>query len=304
MHAPVGTIVDIPIGDIRPFQGQPRKYFESTALQELADSIKSQGQKTPAWVVPVHDEVRLPRAKFSSSEPIPIYELTAGERRWRACALASVPTLRCEVRAPAPYEERYVQSVMENFGRKDCTIMESARAVAEVWRIEAAKKTGGDLTARLANIFARSKAWVTQYKGLTTLHADVQAMVDSGEIKLQVALALVTLSRDAQVRLAGLIAGQGMHFKSALTLIRNTAMEDGGCRAGKRRRPYESFGILKRFLESLGHSTQQVAAMNDEQLRSMFASRLPSDAINVRKLLLLRARQLEKLERRIAELVR
>ena len=69
----------LPIAALTPCKGQPRKHFDEVALDELAASIRSQGVIQPLLVRP------------RRTETATIYEIVAGERRWRAAQSASDP---------------------------------------------------------------------------------------------------------------------------------------------------------------------------------------------------------------------
>lgn len=68
------SIQDIPIDLIEPNPNQPRKHFDSESLQELAESIKSKGLLEPIMIRPFGEK----------------YQIVCGERRWRACKIASL----------------------------------------------------------------------------------------------------------------------------------------------------------------------------------------------------------------------
>ncbi len=207
----IGEIGVIPVEIIRPFANQPRKHFDEDALRELADSIAAEGQRTPAWVMPIDGGQYL-------------YELIAGERRWRACKLAGIPTLRCEVRAPETAAEQYVDAVMENFGRKECTSLEAARAVAEVIRLrygDDAARAGRYSCDDVGKVFARTGWWVSRHLALLRLDPEVLALLEVPQkIPTQVAMALVNIEPAAQKRLAKKIVGEELGFRQALNLIR------------------------------------------------------------------------------------
>ncbi len=74
--------LEIDINEIKPNAGQPRKTFDKDALRELADSIRENGLIQPIIV------------RKSGS----VYEIVAGERRWRACRLAGLEKIPCIVR--------------------------------------------------------------------------------------------------------------------------------------------------------------------------------------------------------------
>lgn len=103
---------EVAIDAIVPNAKQPRQYFEETALQELADSIKEHGILQPILVRPIAEGK---------------YELIAGERRWRASKLAGLKTVPVIVRSAANVDV-LEWSLIENIQRSDITPLETARA--------------------------------------------------------------------------------------------------------------------------------------------------------------------------------
>lgn len=289
----VGEIGDIPVGMIRPFKGQPRKHFDEQALRELGESIAAEGQRTPAWVMPVRGG----------------FEWIAGERRWRACRMAGIPALRCEVRAPENAAEQYVDSVMENFGRKDCTPLEAARAVSEVIRLRFGGQTNLEkgTISKVAKIFVRTEAWVYQHLSLLRLHPDVLKLLEEPQrIPTAVAISLANLRPELQVSLASEILNRGLRPKSALSLVRNSVTQkDRVVSRGKRgRRPSDDFLILKRFVVSLGEQAEVILSTPKDRLSAIFAHRKRSDLETIRKVLQKRIEQLQKLDRALEEISR
>jgi ParB family chromosome partitioning protein len=287
----VTKIIPIPLERIRPFKGQPRKYFDPIALQELADSISEIGQRTPAWVMADGDG----------------YQLIAGERRWRACALAGIETLLCEVRKAESANSQYVDSVLENFGRKDCTVMETAFAIKRVTEIYfgSGAKHGDAVYVKVARIFARSVAWVQQHRSLLNLDVKVQAMLNPAlpadkRLPTQVAVSLANLRHEDQVRLAGEIIERGMKFRSALAFVRGSKTEEMRVRKnGRTRSPAEDFRMFRRFLENLGQGAQIILGMPVENTRAMFVNRPAKDLTSVIAVLRKRAKQLETLAEKL-----
>lgn len=279
----MNEIVRIPIENIRPFAGQPRSYFDEEALQELADSIKSHGQSTPAWVTP------LPKGK---------YELIAGERRWRACKLAGVPTLLCEVREGLTEDQRYIASVMENFGRKDCTTMETARSVGAVLKLNQRD------FEKTAKVFARSSAWVRQFNSLLRLAPEVAALLEPPApiLNMQAGLSLSNLQIEVQVRLAKEMTRCGLRHRAALRFIQQHASDTDRIenRGARRRKPSDDYELLQRFLVALGPQAQEVLSMGADRMASMFHNRPARDLNNFRAVLRTRAQQLLSLEKTLA----
>lgn len=125
---PEGTLIrDIPIESINPFPNHPYKVKDDEAMQELIESIRIQGQLTPALV----------RKQYHGR-----YELISGHRRLHACRNLGLTTLRCEVREMTK-EEAVIAMVESNFHRPE--ILPSEKAFAYKMRLEAMKANIGRL---------------------------------------------------------------------------------------------------------------------------------------------------------------
>jgi ParB family transcriptional regulator, chromosome partitioning protein len=105
---------DLPVELLRPNRDQPRRSFDEAGLQGLAESVAERGVLQPVLVRP---------------KPGGLYEIVAGERRWRAAKLAGLDTV------PALVQERddattLEVALVENMAREDLNPVEEARAVA------------------------------------------------------------------------------------------------------------------------------------------------------------------------------
>ncbi|WP_461210817.1 ParB/RepB/Spo0J family partition protein [Desulfocurvus sp. DL9XJH121] len=105
-------IAMVPIGHIRANPNQPRRDFEEESLNELADSIRSSGVLQPILVRPIQGEEFL-------------YELVAGERRWRASQLAELVEVPALVRELDDQESLAI-ALIENLQREDLNPIEEA----------------------------------------------------------------------------------------------------------------------------------------------------------------------------------
>jgi len=105
----------LPLTSIQADPEQPRRYFDTAALQELADSIKEHGVIQPIIVTP----------KGSG------YEIVAGERRYRASKLAGITEIPVVVRTMSGQKQLEV-SLIENIQRRDLNTIETATAYAKL----------------------------------------------------------------------------------------------------------------------------------------------------------------------------
>lgn len=154
----------IPINAVRPNPQQPRRSFDETALQELADSIIAYGILQPLTV----------RDRGG------VYELVAGERRLRAARIAGLREVPCLI-AEVGEEDAALLALIENLQRRDLDYMEEAAAIARLIRRyglsqqQAAEKLGKSQPTianklRLLRLSAPVIDCLRQY-GLTERHA-------------------------------------------------------------------------------------------------------------------------------------
>ena len=162
-------------------------------MQNLIDSIKERGVITPAMV----------RKKEDGR-----YELISGHRRKRACELAGMDTLRCEV-VEMDRDEATIMMVESNFQRSN--ILPSEKAFAYKMRMDALSRQGKrtDLTSTpvvskfrsneiAGKELGESREQVRRYIRLTELVPELRDMVDEGRIKMRPAVELSYLDKDSQ----------------------------------------------------------------------------------------------------------
>jgi ParB family transcriptional regulator, chromosome partitioning protein len=109
---PMSELKDIPIEKVKRGEYQPRRDFNQEKLEELAESIKSQGVIQPIVVRPLKNNE---------------YEIIAGERRWRASQLAQLAKVPCIIKHYTN-EETAAVSLIENVQRDDLNPIEEAQA--------------------------------------------------------------------------------------------------------------------------------------------------------------------------------
>ncbi len=177
----------IPVEQIQRGTYQPRVHFEPEALQELADSIKSQGVVQPIVVRPI-----------SAGR----YELIAGERRWRASQLAGLQEIPAVVREMSDRAAAAV-SLIENIQRENLNPLEESRALQRL--IDEFDMTH----QQVAETVSRSRAMVSNLLRLRDLNEDVKLLVDERKLDMGHARALLSLTGHEQSMLAQKAADQG-----------------------------------------------------------------------------------------------
>ena len=158
--AVAGRLRDIPIAEIHANPAQPRKRFDESALAALADSIRERGVLQPVIVRPVDDG----------------YELVAGERRWRAAAIAGEATIPALVDDALDQAGSLELALIENIVREDLSPIEQARTFSVL--LDDLRMTSAVLATRIG----RSRADIANTMRLLDLPDEVVEMIDSGAL--------------------------------------------------------------------------------------------------------------------------
>ena len=191
--AKLSKIRDIPLELIDDFPDHPFKVRDDEDMIQLVESVKERGVITPATV----------RQKEDGR-----YELISGHRRKRACELAGVEALRCEV-VDLDRDAATVLMVESNYQRSQ--ILPSEKAFAYKMRLEAMKRQAGrpskDNLVPVGLNFSRvelseqsgeSQTQIQRYIRLTNLVPELLDLVDEGKIKMRPAVELSYLNEDSQ----------------------------------------------------------------------------------------------------------
>ena len=195
-EAKLSKIRDIPISEIDEFPDHPFKVLMDEDMEQLVESIKRNGVMTPATV----------RLKEDGR-----YELISGHRRKKACELAGLETLKCEVKE-LTRDEAIIVMVESNLQRS--VILPSEKAFAYKMRLEAMKRQGerSDLTsspmgtklrsdAELAEKVGESSNQIQRYIRLTELVPEILQMVDERQIAFRPAVEISYLTEEQQYTL-------------------------------------------------------------------------------------------------------
>ena len=213
--ATAGT-AKIKIEDIRPNPYQPRKEFDQTGLQELADSIKENGVFQPILV----------RKSISG------YELVAGERRLRASKLAGLTEIPVIIKEFDDKEMMEI-SLLENIQRKDLTPIEEASAYEQL--IKKLNYTQEQLAKRIG----KSRANVTNLLRLLTLPQEVQNLVNDNKLSYGQARTLLALdSEDKIIDLANRCVKEGLSVRELEDLTRKPISKVKGKGTTKQADPF------------------------------------------------------------------
>ena len=170
-----GPLRRILVTSIRPNPFQPRKSFTDESLQTLAASVKELGVLQPLIVRPVEGEESL-------------YELIAGERRWRAAGLAGLELVPVLVQDDVNDRLSLEQAVVENLHRVDLHPLEEAAAYQQL--IDEFDMTHEQVAQRVG----KSRANITNTLRLLQLGEVAQSALASSQISAGHARSLLALS--------------------------------------------------------------------------------------------------------------
>lgn len=178
---------------------QPRQNFDQQSLQQLADSIRSQGIVQPIIVRPEGDH----------------FELVAGERRWRAAQIAGLQKIPAVVRNLDSKSAAAI-ALIENIQREDLNPLEEAQALMRLI-------DEFDLThQQVADSVGRSRASVSNLLRLLDLADPVKDQLNRGLLDMGHARALLALIRHDQIAVANIVVNRGLSVRETETLAKQT----------------------------------------------------------------------------------
>ena len=205
-------IREIEIDLIRPGHEQPRTTFDQAKLEELAQSIRTTGVIQPLLVRPVGG----------------LYELVAGERRWRAAQIAELPRVPAIVRH-IPGEKLLELALIENIQRAELNPVEEANAYKRL--IESLGLTQDEVARRVG----RDRTFVTNYLRVLKLPRDIQELIETEKVSFGHARALLGVNDPVmQRRLAQKIVKHNWSVRETERRVRH--LEPAG-RATRKKEP-------------------------------------------------------------------
>lgn len=221
------ALLEIPVVSIRANSHQPRSMFDEESLASLTASVREVGILQPILV----------RAAGEG-----VYELIAGERRWRAAKRAGLPTVPAIVK-DANDLQSVEQALVENLHREDLNPLEEAGAYQQL--IEDFGLTHDQLSSRVG----KSRAAITNTLRLFQLPPAVQKLVGEGQLSAGHARALLgTPDRAFQEALARKAVAEQMSVRGVEDAVRQRNELGGGPASGAaaaRRSKLRPPGILE-----------------------------------------------------------
>ena len=262
-EAALSKIRDIPISEIDEFPDHPFKVLMDEDMEQLVDSIKRNGVMTPATV----------RLKEDGR-----YELISGHRRKKACELAGLDTLKCEVKEFSR-DEAIIVMVESNLQRT--TILPSEKAFAYKMRLEAMNRQGKrtDLTCspmgnklqgkkssdELAEKVGESKNQIFRYIRLTELVPEILQMVDERQIAFRPAVEISYLSEEQQYTLL-----EAMEYNDATPSLAQAIKMKKYMQEGKL-----TAGVISSIMEEEKPNQREKPAFRDERITKLIPKSVP-----------------------------
>jgi ParB family chromosome partitioning protein len=198
------------------------------SLENLADSIRAQGVVQPIVARPI--------SKVGGEQK---YEIVAGERRWRAAQMAGLDAIPAVIR-DVPDEAAIAMALIENIQRENLNPLEEARALDRLIR-------EFDLThAEAAKAVGRSRAAVSNLLRLQDLSDKVKPMLESRQLEMGHARALLSISDPVQqFDAARQVAKNGMSVRETERLVKR--MLDSGDSKKPAKKPAQVDGDIRRL---------------------------------------------------------
>lgn len=202
---PEGEVVqEVSMSLIDNNPNQPRKIFDPSALQELAQSIKLHGLIQPILLTKKGDR----------------YMIVAGERRFRACKIAEIKHIPAIVKE---FDDKQIKEIalLENIQRQDLNPIETGRAMKELM------DTYGWTQEALADRLGKSRPNVANILRLLTLCPEVIDLVEKGKLSAGHARSLVVVTNpEVQLKLAHQVINSKLTVRDMENAVKEVSKEN------------------------------------------------------------------------------
>ena len=263
-EAKLSKIRDIPLSQIDEFPDHPFKVLMDEDMEQLVESIKRNGVMTPATV----------RLKEDGR-----YELVSGHRRKKACELAGLETLKCEVKE-LTRDEAIIVMVESNLQRS--TILPSEKAFAYKMRLEAMKRQAGRPTKEnyspmgnnlefatssdeLADKVGESKNQIFRFIRLTELVPEILQMVDERQIAFRPAVEISYMTEEQQYTLL-----EAMSYNDATPSLAQAIKMKKFMQEGKL-----TGEVIQSIMEEEKPNQREKPAFRDERITKLIPKSVP-----------------------------
>ncbi|CAN5216512.1 ParB/RepB/Spo0J family partition protein [soil metagenome] len=196
----VNTMDDIPLENIEANPYQPRTFFDQAALEELAESIKTQGIIQPITV-----------RKLSRNS----YQLISGERRLQASRMAGLETIPAYIRT-ANDQQMLEMALIENIQRENLNALEIALSYQRLLSECNLKQE------ELGDRVGKNRTTINNYLRLLKLPPDIQIALRDNKISMGHARAIINIENaDQQLEIYKKIIDEDLSVRKVEALVRN-----------------------------------------------------------------------------------
>lgn len=196
-------VCTVRLSEIEPNLSQPRKEFDEEALSELADSIAAHGVLQPLLVRPTNNGM---------------YQIVAGERRWRAARMAGLSEVPALIRELSDEEADKV-ALIENLQREDLNAVETAEGYRRLM------EKYGMTQEQLSEAVGKSRPAVANTLRILNLPAEVLPMVSGGKLSAGHAKAILSAPEEKRTELAKMIVSGELSVREAEKLASKIGKE-------------------------------------------------------------------------------
>jgi ParB family chromosome partitioning protein len=198
------NLQEIALEKLVPGSFQPRSHFDDLALNDLADSIISNGILQPILVRQLDNEV---------------FEILAGERRWRAAKIAGLTKIPVLIKN-VNNEAALAFGLIENIQRQNLNPIEEALALNRL-------KNEFNITHdEISKRIGRSRSTVTNLLRLLLLHEDVKTFINDNKLEMGHARTLLILDQDKQADVARVIVSNGLSVRDTEKLVKKVKSQE------------------------------------------------------------------------------
>ena len=245
------------INEITPNKEQPRKTFDETALEELADSIRQHGVLQPLLVRPLTSGG---------------YQLVAGERRWRASRLAELKEVPVIIKELSDTEAMEI-AIIENLQREDLYPIEEAEG------LQALIDKCGYTQEQVATSVGKSRPAITNALRLLKLPEEVREMAKDGTISAGHARALLAFdNQPMMIECANQIVSKKLTVRDVEKMAKRPATSSTKTKTAQRRDSFydevelsltEALGTKVRVYNGRNKGTLEIEFYTLEDLKNI-----------------------------------
>ncbi|CAM2770531.1 ParB/RepB/Spo0J family partition protein [Vibrio ordalii] len=257
-----GELMDIAVSNLKPGMYQPRKDMSAEALEELSASIQSQGIIQPIVVR---------RLELGG------YEIIAGERRWRAAKQAGLKQVPCLIKNVQD-RAAIAMALIENIQREDLNAIEEAQALE---RLQDEFKLTHQ---QVADVIGKSRTTVSNLLRLNQLADGVKRLVETKQLEMGHARALLMLEGDQQIEIAQRVAAKQLTVRQTEQLVKKCLTqpsEDGSASEDldaqqMSQRLSEMLGVKVSIIRSKGGKAKMTISLDEPHKLEQLIAKLES----------------------------